>query len=221
MLRRLGYTVGHDGSLRVPLWVSYRLTRKYVEGRQFAPRSRLRWRADPDLPPGDRATDRDYIRSGYSRGHMAMQSDMRGRSEECERQAYLLSNIAPQRQRLNVGAWLALEGRCKRWAKRYGEIWIICGPIFDGPEPRRLQGRRPGRVAIPDGFYKIVVRHDMGRVVVLGFIMRHGADKHTALGAFLASVDDIESLTGLDFLADLDNQIETSIEASKAVELWP
>lgn len=222
LLRRIGYTAGHDGDYRIPLWVSYRLTRSYVDGRTFVPRRQLRWQADPDIPPHERAEDSDYTSSGYSRGHMAMQSDMRGRSVECETQAYRLSNVCPQRQALNGGAWLDLENACKSWARRYGEIWILCGPILDEQPPARLNGRTPGRVAVPTAFYKIVVRKNPdGSPEVLAFIQPHEPPPaRGALAPFLTTVDEIERRTGLDFLAELDDAIEASIEAQAAPRPW-
>lgn len=231
LLRRAGYTLGHHGGYRLPLWVSYHLTREYVDGKEFAPRANLHWKSDPDLLPDARAEDSDYRGSGYARGHMAAQADMRGRSEECERQAYVLSNVCPQRQTLNAGVWLDLENACRGWAKRYGEVWILCGPVVD-PDPgrlRRLQGETPDRVAIPIGFYKIIVRRaaaDEGQqdgLAVLAFLYRHEPvpSKDSPLDDFVASVDQVEERTGLDFLAELPDEVEERVEAEVASLTWP
>jgi endonuclease G len=221
MLRRIGYTVGHDGELRIPIWVSYHLTDKYVNGKKFISRSRLKWTADPDLSPDKRSTNEDYLHSGYSRGHMAMQSDLRGRNKLCERQGYLMSNIAPQLQGLNAGVWLDLEYQCKKWAQNYNEIWIVCGPIVSD-KSKKLNGKLPGRVTIPDKFYKIVVRLDNNVPVALAFIMPHEpfAAKGTPLATFLVSIDDVEQATGLDFFSKLDDKIEKTLEASLPAEIW-
>ena len=79
-------------------------------------------------------------------------------------------------------------------------------------------------VGIPDAFFKIVVREGDGQVVVLAFIYPnqdngdHGGYEHSA---YLTSVDQIEELTGLDFLAVLDDELEEALEKSGAVEIWP
>jgi len=223
LLRRIGYTAGHDGTLRIPVWTSYRLTGEYVDGKEFIPRKRLRWTPDPDLPAAERATDRDYRTSGYSRGHMAMQSDMRGRSERCERQSYYLSNVAPQRQGFNAGVWLDLENRCKQWARDWGEIWVICGPIVSD-NPPRLQGKAVGRVAVPHMFWKIVVRkRGAGGPAAIAFLMQHEpfAKRGTPLRSFLVSIDAIEEITGLDFLRELDDATEDAIESVVPEKIWP
>ncbi len=223
LLRRIGYATGHDGDLRIPIWTSYRLTGEYVDGREFIPRKRLRWTPDPDLPASDRATDKDYRTSGYSRGHMAMQSDMRGRSEQCERQAYYLSNVGPQRQGFNAGVWLDLENRCKQWARDWGEVWVICGPVVSD-NPPRLQGKTPDRVAVPHMFWKIVVRkRGAGGPAAIAFLMRHEpfAKRGTPLRSFLVSIDAVEEITGLDFLRELDDATEDAIESAVPEKVWP
>lgn len=221
LLRRIGYTAGHDGDLRIPIWTSYRLTGEYVDGKEFIPRKHLKWTPDPDLPESERATDKDYRTSGYSRGHMAMQSDMRGRGERCERQAYYLSNAGPQRQGFNAGVWLDLENRCKQWARDYGEVWIICGPVVS-EDPPRLQGKTVGRVAVPHMFWKIVVRRGAGGPTAMAFLMRHEPfdKKRTPLRSFRVSIDAIEEITGLDFMRELDDATEDAIE-STVQEMWP
>ncbi len=224
VLQRIGYTAGHDGEYRQPVWVSYRLSVDYCDGKEFVPRERIRFVPDRDLPDHKRALDDDYRRSGYSRGHMAMQSDLRGRSEECERQGCLLSNVCPQKQHLNAGCWLKLENACKNWARAYGEVWIVCGPIFNRRPPARLQGARPGYVSIPTQFYKIVVKFKESALEpeVLAFVMQHEPipDKNTDLSTFLSSVDDIEKATGLDFFSHLPDDLEDRIEATTATTTW-
>jgi len=222
LLRRIGYSAGHDGRLRVSLWVAYHLTREYVDGPSFVEREDIPWRADPDLPPSERAIDDDYRNSGYARGHMAMHSDMRGRNEQCERQAFYLSNAAPQRQSFNNSIWKRLEYQCKNWARSQREVWIVCGPVFADDPPARLAGRRADHVAVPTHFYKIVVRNGPRGIEALGFLFEHETgDASTSLASRLTTIDEIEARTGLDFLAALDDALEDSLEAEPHRELWP
>lgn len=220
---RLGYVIGHYATGRVPAWTSYHLTKDYVDGQEFIPRAKLSWKADPDLPAEERAEDSDYTKSGYSRGHMAMQSDLRGRSEACEREGYYLSNTCPQTQAFNDGIWKSLENQCKAWARTYGEVWILCGPLFTTTPLRRLQGETANRVAIPDAFYKLVVRKDGDQPVVLAFVFPHEPEpnRKTPLQQFLTSVDEIEKQGALDFFPDLPDTMENAIEAETPTMLWP
>ena len=82
------------------------------------------------------------------------------------------------------------------------------------------------RVAVPHGFYKIVVRETQtpNEPEVLAFLYPHhhlyrqaGSHDHVQ---YLVSVDQIEELTGLNFLTNLPNNIEHKIESVAATGLW-
>jgi endonuclease G len=103
------------------------LTKKKMEG--TLPRSND-FRADPDLPPGERAELQDYRGSGYDRGHMApaasMKWDARAMSE-----SFLLSNMAPQvGPGFNRGIWATLEDKVRQWTQERGELYVVAGPII-------------------------------------------------------------------------------------------
>ncbi len=79
---------------------------------------------------------------------------------------------------------------------------------------------------MPHGFYKIVVREtaNPNRPDVLAFLYPHhhlykqaGPHDHVQ---YLVSIDDIEELTGLDFLTALPNNDEVAVEQSAATSLW-
>jgi DNA/RNA endonuclease G (NUC1) len=83
-------------------------------------------------------------------------------------------------------------------------------------------------VAIPDAFFKIVVREgDGGEVEVLAFnypqrgvgyrVKKPETYNHIP---YLTNVDAIEHFTGLDFLTALSDEMESEVEKKTAVELW-
>ena len=83
-------------------------------------------------------------------------------------------------------------------------------------------------VAIPDAFFKIVVREgDGGEVEVLAFnypqrgvgyrVKKPETYNHIP---YLTNVDAIEHFTGLDFLTALPDEMESEVEKKTAVELW-
>jgi len=82
-------------------------------------------------------------------------------------------------------------------------------------------------VAVPDAFYKIVIRIEgnSGTPKVLGFIYPQSAPREKPYSAnshnkYLVSVDKIEEVTRLDFMTILHNSIEASVESRKAQSLW-
>ncbi|MEI8198005.1 MAG: DNA/RNA non-specific endonuclease [Phycisphaerae bacterium] len=140
----------------------------------------------------------------------------------------LLTNIAPQRHELNVGVWEALEQlEDDDYAQRFGQIWVIDGPLFDA-DPPRLHGE----IQVPRAFYKILVREENGRPRFLAFIIpqpgpegqRGGTDRSVARAAaprrFLASVKQVERASQLDFFWQLERTIQDSAESSIPADIW-
>ena len=83
------------------------------------------------------------------------------------------------------------------------------------------------KVAVPQSFYKIVVRDsdDPARPEVLAYLFPHDpmlsdADKRQDMSAFVVGVDRLERLTGLNFFANLPDEVRAAIEAEPAAE-WP
>ncbi|MEO2054540.1 MAG: DNA/RNA non-specific endonuclease [Nitrospira sp.] len=211
LLCRLGYALSHDAVLKVPDWVIYHLTRRRVAGR--FPRID-HFRPDPDLEKNNRAALNDYKKSGYDRGHMAPAGSMKWNARAMD-ESFLLSNIVPQvGVGFNRGIWKALEERVRKWTAERGELYIITGPIFEGP--KRTIGKN--KVAVPSHFFKIIF--DPIRVEVIAFVLRNKKLKTSDLPKFITTVDEVESLTGLDFLSEIEDSIETVLEGTKQPGFW-
>jgi len=214
ILQRTGYVVGYDERRRNPAWVAYRVppgdtNLNYDRPDQF----------DTDRETRAGVSHNDYTRSGYDRGHMAPNYAIATRyGSQAQRETFLMSNVVPQRPDLNRGPWRELEmdiaGR-GGLANRLGGVWVITGPIYD----EQRETLRAG-VEIPDAFYKIVIDEVNGYPRVLGFIMPQEATKGANPGDYLASVDRIERLTGLNFLSELEDGLEERIESAAVTRMW-
>ena len=80
-----------------------------------------------------------------------------------------MSNVCPQRHRLNAGLWKDLEARiADNYTGRYGQVWVIDGPVF-GPEDRLA--RLHNKVPVPQAFYMIVLQKHEGGVRAEGFVI--------------------------------------------------
>ena len=56
-------------------------------------------------------------------------------------ESFLFTNICPQNHGLNKYEWNDLEILCRDWAREYGAIDIVCGPLFDSYSKRRGEQR--------------------------------------------------------------------------------
>ncbi len=216
---REGYVLAHDARLKIPLWVQYELRREEVGG----PADRKdNFKPDPTIPFGSRAELTDYRGSGLDRGHMAAAEDM-SRSDKTMTESFLLSNMAPQvGVGFNQGLWKDLEAAARGWAQQRGAVTIITGPVF--AETNRFVGYKvigTNHVAMPTHCYKIVVdARDRQNVQALAFLVPNQDVSGRSLQEFLTSVDEVERLTGLDFLSALPKQVQEVVEAKKPIQAW-
>ena len=215
ILYRKGYVLDYNPATKDAVWASYHLTDTYLVAN--TPRSND-FRPDPDLPVGQRAELSDYRKSGYDRGHLVPAEDMR-RGPQTESETFLLSNMTPQvGEGFNRGIWEKLESKVRLWAKQRKNIYVIDGPIFTGANHKTIGANH---VAVPDKFYKIVVSctEKGDNIDAIAFIFPNQKIAGTPLTAFITTIDEIENETGLDFLKDLDKQIQARVEAQKA-RMW-
>ena len=204
IITHTGYTVSYNHHYKTPNWVAWELTRQETtgeEGRtnQFLP--------DPSLPE-PRVETSDYTHSGYDRGHMAPAADMKW-SKQAMKESFYMSNICPQNRKLNRDDWGDLEEKCRKWAKKYGTVYIACGPIYDTSSPKRI-GKH--QVAVPDRFFKVVLIYNRKNPIAMGFLFENKAH-HQNLKNYMVKVDQVEEETGLDFFSKVPDEVENRIES--------
>lgn len=204
-LNRTGFTISYNNFYKVPNWVAWELTRQETTGNE---ERKSKFLPDPDLPE-PRVEHSDYTHSGYDRGHMAPAADMKW-SEKAMQESFYMSNICPQNQKLNRDDWGDLENECRTWAKKYRNVYIACGPIYDSSNPKRIGQHK---VAVPDRFFKVVLIYNRKNPVAMGFLFENKAGHHK-LEKYMVSVDSIETITGLDFFSQLPDNIEKQVEAN-------
>ena len=146
--------------------------------------------------------------SGYDRGHMCPAGDNKW-DRQALRETFLFTNCCPQLHSLNSGDWNDLEIQCREWARRYGDIYIVCGPVFMNRQHRTI-GKN--RVVVPEAFFKVVLCMN-GTPRAVGFIYRNEGGRHKMM-SYVNSVDEVERITGFDFFAALPDNIERRVEAN-------
>ena len=130
-------------------------------------------------------------------------------------QLSLLCNICPQNPNLNRGDWNDLEEKSRQWAKKYGAVYIACGPIYDTKRPKRIGNNK---VAVPHAFYKVILINDKKNPQAIGFIFPNSAG-HKPLKKYIVTVDSVEKRTNIDFFPALPDEVENRIEAERVQEL--
>jgi endonuclease G len=212
ILKRKGYTTSYNHQTKTPNWVAWHLTKSHTYG-SFQ-RSVEKFTVDDDAK-GGRATDNDYYNSRYDRGHMCPAGDNKWDKQAME-QSFLFTNVCPQNHGLNKYEWNDLEILCRDWAREYGAIDIVCGPIYSQKAVQKTIGSN--KVWVPDAFFKVVLCRQ-GSPKAIGFIYRNEGVKQPMQEA-VCTVDEIEQLTGFDFFPALDDKTEDRIEAKASLSEW-
>ncbi len=213
ILRNPGFLVGYSEIRANPLWVAYRV--RPIEKKRAMPRPRF---FTTDYRSLMRVSEDDYRRSGYDRGHMApnyLMSQLYG--PEAQLASFRMTNITPQRAELNRELWQRLEElEVDYYARWFEELWVLTGPVFDQHRQFMASG-----VEIPDGFFKIMFDIDRaGRPRVIAFLVPQAVRGNVPLDQLVVTVDQIESITGFDFFAELEDGIEAALESSEPDYHW-
>ena len=208
------FVVGWSPTLRHPVWVAYHVPR---EAKFFGiSADRPGFRNDPSArhspPPSS------YAGSSFDRGHMAPNHAIASRfGVDAQRQTFLMSNIAPQSPALNRGVWREIEHRIADcWTQRYGEIWVVVGCIPSASSEIHGTG-----IDIPEAFYQVVVAQTGYDVRAFAVVYPQDAPIGEYPASGLVTIDELEQMTGLDFLPDLASFIQTPLEAELPTRVWP
>ncbi len=210
IIMRTSYTVSYNPSLKLPNWVAWHLTAEHADGEI----KRFGGYVEDEEVPEPRATNEDYKNTEWTHGHMCPAGDNKWDSIAM-RESNLLTNICPQHRSLNSGLWNKIEQDCRKWAKRYGDVYIVCGPVLLNREHETIG---ENKVVVPEAFFKVILCLQ-GEPKAIGFVIRNneGTKKKDQ---FINTVDDVERITGMDFFPALPDDIEEKVESFADTSQW-
>lgn len=191
-------------------WVAYLLKKSHLT---YDDRKRPYFIEDPKVQTKS-ADWRNYKGSGYDRGHLCPAGDRRF-SEYAYNETFYTSNISPQDRDFNSGVWNELEKQVRRWAKRYGELFVVTGGVLE----EGLEQIGEEDVDVPDYYYKIIARGNAKDLKVIAFLMPN-QESSNPIRHFVVPVDQIEKLTGIDFFEQLPESMEITVESKSTLSGW-
>ena len=210
VLNRKGYIVSYNKDNKIPNWVAWHLTAEHAYGliKRYGG-----YQEDKEVPE-PRATKDDYKNTKWSHGHMCPAGDNKW-NEKAMKESNLLTNICPQDRSLNSGLWNRIEQDCRKWAKKYGDIYIVCGPVLLN---RKHEVIGKNKVVVPEAFFKVILRLKP-KPKAIGFIIRNneGTKKRDH---YINTIDEVERVTGIDFFPTLPDDIENKVEAYSNFNDW-
>lgn len=211
ILKRSNYTISYNRNWNQPNWVAWELNKNETKGRN---NRNEEFTADPDLAEAYQVESYDYSGSGYDRGHMCPAGDNHFDAKAMN-ESFYMSNICPQNHELNAGKWNDLEIACRKWANRYQQLFIVCGPIID-----KRNGKRIGKeheIIVPEKFFKVILITSTKPARAIGYIFENnGSDRPYKVH----SIDEVEKITGMDFFPNLPDKIEDLVESRYEASDW-
>lgn len=208
---REGFALGYIEYHEQPAWVIYKLSRAEVQT-QVARRTN-RFREDPEIPTGS-ATNADYRKSGYDRGHLAPAADM-AFSVQTMADSFFFSNMSPQVPAFNRGIWKRLEEQVRKFALQEGEIMVVTGPVLPKEKSITIGNNK---VTVPNRYYKIVYELTPPQKMI-GFIIPNNGSTRP-LQDFAVTVDAVEKETGLNFFSLVPRQEQDRLESTITLDAW-
>ena len=204
------FTLSYSETNRQAEWVAYNLTPELINGAQERTDD---FKIDPKVKNNPVASG-DYSGSGYDRGHLCPAADMKLNLTSMS-ETFYMSNMSPQDPSFNRGIWETLESRVRTWAIEKNGIYVITGPILDN-----ICGSiKNGTISVPCSYYKIIFKDNGTEKISIALILDNKGSS-SSLKSFATSIDKIESLTGINFLSGLSDDIENKLESNINTTSW-
>ena len=220
LMMKLQYALSYNNSRRIPNWTSWHLDSTW---RGSAARQDD-YRNDTSLPPGfNQVLATDYSGSGFDRGHMCPSAD-RTSSIPDNSATFLMTNMIPQAPGNNQGPWAVLENDLRALLAN-DEVYIVSGGAGIGGTGSGggTTNVLPTGVTVPAITWKVALvlpigDNDVSRVdnntrtiaVIMPNIDSIRSDQWQK---YLATVDQVEALTGYNFYSNVDPAIQNAFEA--------
>ena len=234
------FSAGHHASL----WVAYPLHDCYCGGTDRTNQYDFDWQfaADTgDNKGGEPAMQANisaaYYTGGhkegtqYSRGHQLPSAD-RTCSHNDNVSTFFATNMTPQLQSLNGGAWARLESLAREnWICR-DTLYVVTGAIFDEGGGYAYDNQGRGKAcSIPTHYYKVLLRTKNGatgksvaecsadELQCIGFVLKHDNTRASqrVYTTDACSVTELEEMTGETFFVNVPNAPKSACDTKD----WP
>eukprot|EP01133_Synstelium_polycarpum_P013329 gene13329-15672_t len=224
------FVVSANQERRIPSWVLQRIEGDVGNKAKVSDRKKAYFNSNiPHVPAHLRADNRDYLGSGWSRGHMVPAGDMQAFSQTAMGQTFLLNdNIVPQDLQNNCNFWYRLEVFCKSTLPaQFAAVNVVSGPLFlptvvepidlppenpDKPSrfPRKSERRYvkhevigENNVAVPTHLFKVILTEPQeagGKMLLGAFVIpNEPIPSDATLMDYQVSLNTIERMSGLTF----------------------
>ncbi len=236
LIEKPQYSLSYNDNLKTPNWVSYQLNKSWLGSYQ---NTNTKFGSDPRLPFDNPAQELDIPQTtNYQRGHMTTKSH-RSRNKQDYVATFLMSDIIPQPLNKPQDRWTTLENWLTDLVKvKNKEFYIIAGRDGQAKDEFGVPVYLTNKISVPENIWKVVLVLDKpGQGIsditdnTLAFAIRLpntlvdytgtspkfigkkvGQDPDNDWTQKIINVDELEYITGYDFLSNIPTNIQEAIE---------
>ena len=226
------YTTLYDETHYAPLWCAHAMHASMWPKNDI---DRGNWTSDPAISLTQQSGLDSPHSSSISKGHFVA-AQYRKCSEDSMDQTFYYTNQAPQNQSFNGGLWAQLEGKIVAAAPSNSDtLYVVTGVLYDSSwyaeDPTNRPMTYPSgslNVPYPSHFYVCIMKCSfsspgvMSGAVGCAYLCTNepkSSNKVTDLPNYQHKIDDIETLTGFDFFANVPAAYQTLAE-NTITSLW-
>ncbi len=187
VLKHTNYTSTFSISKKYPVVVEWWVTKAMISCPTPLKR-KDNFKPDPLLP---QHTDiaKDYVGSGYDRGHMMPAADNLCQTQQIQDESFYFSNMAAQTHRLNAGDWKSLETFTREESKIKDSIHVWAGNVGEI--------KKIGRVSVPKYCWKVI--HIKKENKWVAYLFENNTSNPDGFKNNEVTLKEITSLTGFTF----------------------
>jgi endonuclease G len=187
VLKHTNYTSTFSISKKYPVMVEWWVTKAMVSCPTPLKR-KDNFKPDPLLP---QHTDiaKDYVGSGYDRGHMMPAADNLCQTQQIQDESFYFSNMSAQTHRLNAGDWKSLETFTREESKIKDSIHVWAGNVGEI--------KKIGSVSVPKYCWKVI--HIKKENKWVAYLFENNTSNPDGFKNNEVALKEITSLTGFTF----------------------
>ena len=237
----VNYSVEWDYNISAQRWSCYQLyssinyhssynVSRYYADNDGSLSAQCQYPNDSDLPAEYRFATDPFKYSGYDHGHICPSAD-RLRATECNYQTFFITNMQPQYNKFNAGLWAKMEEDVRSWANQSDTLYVCKGGTIDKSSnileyifqsSHQSTKVNDKHIPVPKYFFMAVLSRKGSQWQAMGYwVEQVNADRsNDNRKNYAISIDQLESLTGIDFFCNLPDDIETKVEKSLSSSYW-
>ena len=162
---KICYSYKYKGALAV--W--YELKGDLVDKKNI--KKRPRFYTEKNIPVKFRSKSKDYIKSGFDRGHLANDASF-DYDKKIQRKTYSMANIIPQYPKVNRYTWIKAERYERQIAKKLNSVVVI--NLVDYSNSPGTIGKN--KISIPTSYTKILFNNQKNFIKCFKYINKKDID---------------------------------------------